>query len=121
ILKQAGTIECPVRPPMCPSARLSVGRDRRLTLLAVAKQGLADLKLIGQAYRWLVENRALIGMAVPQLAIDGHSHPQLRLLVDHADRTADILQPMLQSSTVTVQTYRKLRWSGRSGLLLEAA
>jgi hypothetical protein len=31
------------------------------------------------------------------------------------------LQPMLQGDHVTVKTYRKLRWGGKTGLLLEAA
>jgi hypothetical protein len=114
-------IECPVRAPMCPSARLAVTRDRGLVILAVARKGLTELRSIAQAYRWLVENRALIGMAVPQLSIDGLRHPRLRLLVDHADLTAEALAPMLESATVSVQAYRKLRWGGRTGLLLEAA
>jgi hypothetical protein len=114
-------VECPIRAPMCPQARLAVGRDHGMTLLAVARQGLADLRQIGRAYQWLIENRGLIAMAMPQMAIDAHRHPQLRLLVDHADRTADTLQPMLQSSAVTVQSYRRLRWGGRNGLLLDAA
>jgi hypothetical protein len=114
-------VECPVRPPMCPQARLAVGRDRSVVLLAVARQGLADLRQIGRAYQWLIENCSLIAMAVPQMAIDAHRHPQLRLLVDHADRTADTLQPMLHSATVTVESYRRLRWGGRTGLLLDAA
>ena len=42
-------------------------------------------------------------------------------LVDHADMSAEILQPILQSSAVTVHAYRKLRWGGKMGLLLEAA
>ncbi len=80
ILRQpeSGLIECPVRPPMCPQARLAVTRERELILLAVARQGLADLQTIGQAYRWLTENRSLIGMAVPQFAIDAHLAPRLR-------------------------------------------
>ena len=45
----------------------------------------------------------------------------LRLLVDHSDLSADALQPVLQSGSVTVQSYRKLRWGGRTGLLLDAA
>jgi hypothetical protein len=114
-------IECPVRAPMCPSARLAVTRDRGLVILAVARKGLTELRSIAQAYRWLVENRALIGMAVPQLSIDGLRHPRLRLLVDHADLTAEALAPMLESATVGVQAYRKLRWGGKTGLLLEAA
>lgn len=117
----SGMIECPVRPPMCPEARLAVTRDRGLLLIAVARKGLRDLRAIAQAYRWLIENRALIGMAVPQLSIDGHRHPALRLLVDHADLSADALAPMLESANVTVQAYRKLRWGGKMGLLLDAA
>ena len=114
-------IECPVRAPMCPSARLAVTRERGLVILAVARKGLTELRSIAQAYRWLVENRALIGMAVPQLSIDGHKHPRLRLLVDHADLTAEALAPMLETATVSVQAYRKLRWGNTTGLLLEAA
>ncbi|HZL34898.1 MAG TPA: hypothetical protein VFC78_06290 [Tepidisphaeraceae bacterium] len=114
-------IECPVRAPMCAQARLAVTRDRDLVLLAVAREGLTELRAIGQAYRWLIENRALIGMAMPQLAIDPARTPRLRLLVDQADLSADVLQPMLQSENVTVQAYRKLRWGGKTGLFLEAA
>jgi hypothetical protein len=106
---------------MCPEARLAVTRERGLVLLAVARKGLADLRAIAQAFRWLTENRALIGMAVPQLAIDAHRHPRLRLLVDHADANAEILAPMLETTTVTLQAYRKLRWGARTGLLLDAA
>jgi hypothetical protein len=114
-------LECPVRAPMCPDARIAVTRERGLILLAVCRRGLRELRSIAQAYRWLVENRALIGMAVPQLAVDGHKHPRLTLLVDHADMTAEVLAPMLESSTVNVRAYRKLRWGGKTGLLLEAA
>jgi hypothetical protein len=114
-------IECPVKPPMCPEATLAVGRDHRVTLLAVARQGLSDLRAIGRGYQWLLENRSLISMAVPQFSIDAHQLPRLQLLVDQADLTAEILQPMLQSSNVTVVAYRKLRWAGRTGLLLNAA
>ena len=114
-------IECPIHPPMCPHASLAVSRDRRLVLVAVARQGLPDLRAIGQAYRWLIENRPLISLAVPQFAIDAHQLPRLHLLVDHADVTAEILQPMLQSANVIVHAYRKLRWGAKTGLLLEAA
>jgi hypothetical protein len=114
-------IQCPVKPPMCPDATVAVGRDRRLLIIAVAQQGLSDLRAIGRAYQWLTENRALVAMAVPQLSIDAEPSPRLQLLVDHADLSAEILQPMFQSSNVTVQAYRKLRWGGRTGLLLNAA
>lgn len=114
-------VECPLRPPMCAEARLAVGRDRSLLLFAVAREGLGDLRSIGKAYQWVMENLPLISMAMPQLAIDIHRLPSLRLLVDHADLTADTLRPMIQSDHVTVQSYRKLRWGGKTGLLLEAA
>lgn len=116
-----GWIECPIRPPMCPDARLAVSRDRALTLIAAPSRGLSDLRAVGEAYQWLNQNRALVAMALPQLAIDAHQLPRLQLLVDHADSSAAALQPMLQSGNVTVSAYRKLRWSGRMGLLLEAA
>jgi hypothetical protein len=114
-------IECPIKPPMCPESSLAVSRDHRLVLLAVARQGLSDLQQIGRAYQWLIENRALIGMAVPQFSIDAHQLPGLHLLVDHADMSATTLQPLLQTASVTVHAYRKLRWGGKTGLLLEAA
>lgn len=114
-------IECPVKPPMCPDARLAVRRDKRLVLIAVARQGLSDLRAIGQAFQWLLQNRPLLCMAMPQLTIDAHQMPQLELIVDHQDMSADILQPMLQSGHVTVQAYRKLRWGAKTGLLLDAA
>jgi len=114
-------VECPIAPPMCPKARLAVGRDRRIVMLAVSREGLQDLNSIGQAYKWLQENQTLIGMAVPQLAIDPQQAPHLSLLVNQSDSTAQTLQPMLQGEHVTVKTYRKLRWGGKTGLLLEAA
>jgi hypothetical protein len=116
-----GLVECPVRPPMCPKAMLAVSRDHRIVVLAVARSGLTELRSIGQAYRWVIENRPLLSMALPQFSIDTHAMPRLRLLVDRADLSADILQPMLESGNVTVQSYRKLRWGGKTGLLLEAA
>jgi hypothetical protein len=55
------------------------------------------------------------------MSIDATMPPRLRLMVDHADLSAEILQPMLQSNRVTVQAYRRLRWGQKTGLLLEAA
>jgi hypothetical protein len=124
VLKQDGggaMLECPVRPPMCAESRLAVTRDRGVVLLAVAKRGLSELSAIGQAYRWLIENRALIGMAVPQLAIDAQQAPRLRLLVDECDAGAEVLRPMLTGNDVTVQSYRRVKWGGKAGLLLAAA
>ena len=122
ILKQGGElIECPVRPPMCVEARLAISRDRGIVLLAVARQGLTELRNIGLAYRWVTENRQLLAMALPQFALDVQRQPRLRLLVDHADSRADVLQPMLGSEHVSVQAYRRLRWGAKMGLFLEAA
>jgi hypothetical protein len=114
-------IECPVAPPMCSSAKLALTRGRQLVLLAVAKPGLPEIRSISKAYYWVVENMALISMALPQMSIDAHQAPVLRLLVDHADLTADALQPMLHAGVVAMQTYRHLRWGAKTGLLLEAA
>jgi hypothetical protein len=116
-----GLVECPIRPPACPQSALAVGRDRRLVLLAVARKGLTELRSIALAYRWVIENRPLLSMAMPQFAIDTHAMPSLKLLVDRADSGADLLLPMSENGNVTVQTYRKLRWAGKTGLLLEAA
>ena len=60
-------------------------------------------------------------MAMPQFVIDAHRLPCLRLLVDHKDMSAELLQPMLEAGHVSVQAYRKLRWGQKAGLLLEAA
>jgi hypothetical protein len=113
--------ETPLKAPTCPSASLAVSRDRKLVLVAVARQGLQDLRAIAQAYRWMTDNRPLIAMALPQFAIEPGQSPRLQLLVSQADVSAEMLQPLLQSGNVTVQTYRKLRWGGKTGLLLEAA
>ena len=116
-----GLVEVPVGAPMCPEARLAVGRDRRLVLVAVARQGLIELRNIGRAYRWLMENRGLVGMAVPQFAIDARALPVLRLLVDQSDLSAEVLSGVVQSGNVVVQAYRRLRWGSKVGLMLEAA
>jgi hypothetical protein len=101
--------------------QLAIDRDRRLMLIAVAAKGLNDLRGIGLALRWMSENRELIRMALPQLAIDIQAAPGACLLVDHADLSAEILQPILQSETISVQAYRKVKWGSKTGLLLEAA
>jgi hypothetical protein len=123
VLRKAGNalIECPLRPPMCVEARLAVGRDRGLVLLVAASQGLGEMRSIAAAYRWLSENRELIGMALPQFSIDARQAPRLRLLVDRADLTGDALQTMLASQHVSIQAYQKIRWGERLGVFLEAA
>jgi hypothetical protein len=113
--------ECTLCPPMCPDARLVVGRDRRVTLAAAASAGLANLASIAQAYHWLTENRVLIGMALPQFSIIAEKEPALRLFVDQSDLSAQALGPLLQNRNVIVQPYRRLRWGEKLGLLLEAA
>jgi len=118
---QSEFVECPVRAPMCEGARLAITRDRGIVLLAVAREGLSELRAIGHAYRWISENRTLIAMAIPQFAIDPNQTPRLRLLVDHADASADVLHQIMQAEHVTIQAYRKLRWGGKTGLFLEAA
>lgn len=119
--RSLGLVASPVHPPAAPEAVLAVGRDRRLVLLAIAGNGLSELRALGQAYQWVIENRPLLSMALPQLAIDAHAMPALRLLVDRRDLAAEQLQPLLQSGNVIVHTYRKLRWGERTGVLLEAA
>jgi hypothetical protein len=125
VVRQGGAdgrwVTCPIHPPMCPDALLAVGRDQRLMLLAVAGPGLGQLLPIGQAHRWMSENAELIRMALPQLAIDPSSIPSITLFVDFNDLSAAVLQPMLQTGTVTVQAYRKVKWGAKTGLLLEAA
>jgi hypothetical protein len=125
VVRQGGAdgrwVQCPIHPPMCPKAILAVGRDHRLILLAMAGKGFSQFPTIGLALRWMAENGELIRMALPQLAIDSNATPAVRLLVDHDDLWADTLQPLLQSDTITVQAYRRLKWGGKTGLLLEAA
>ena len=114
-------IECPLRAPMCESARLAITRERGMILLAVAREGLSELHAIGKAYHWISENRQLIAMAMPQFAIDPARMVQLRLLVDHADASAAVLHKIMQADHVSIQAYRKLRWGNKTGLFLEAA
>jgi hypothetical protein len=111
---------CPVRPPFSAPARLAVSRDRRLVILALASEGLEGLRGIGLALNWVVENKQLLAMALPQLSIDGGS-PMLTLLVDRADSDAELLKPLFSSSLVQIQTFQRLRWGEKTGLLLEAA
>jgi hypothetical protein len=116
-----GLVECPVAVPGCPAGRLAVARGGGLTLIAAATRGLPELRAIGKAFQWMLENRGLVAMAVPQFAIDPARVPTVVLLVDQADISADLLAPMMQAGHVTVRAYRTLRWGGRTGLLLDAA
>lgn len=116
-----GLVGCPVKPPICPDSTLAVDRDRRIVLLAVSKPGLSDLRTIGEGYQWLVQNRSLVAMAVPQLSIDAMQMPKLQVLVDQSDISAQVLSPLFQNGNVEVKSYRKLRWGAKTGVLLEAA
>ena len=55
-------IECPVKPPMCHDATVAVGRDRRLLIIAVAEQGLSDLRSIGRVHAWIGPEDALVAV-----------------------------------------------------------
>ena len=55
-----GVIECPLEVPACATGRLAVTRDRGLALVAAASRGLSELRTIGRAFQWMLENRALI-------------------------------------------------------------
>lgn len=114
-------IECPLRPPTCPEAHLAVSRERRMVLVASAGQELSRLTTVAQAYHWAQENAELLAMAMPQFAMDAHQPPQLRLLVDQADLDAEALSPLLQIQTITLHTYRRVKWGMKTGLLLDAA
>ncbi len=117
----ANLVECPVRAPMCPDARLSVARDGRLILAGMARRGLDDLSPIVAAHRWLAENASLVAMAMPQMVIDSKRAPELRLFIDHADRSAGTLRAIASGEHVSVRIYRSLSWHGKTGLLLDAA
>ncbi len=70
---------------------------------------------------WATENRRLLRMALAQYRLDESADVSLHLLVSRADANADALRPLLSTGRVSVQTYRRLTWGGRSGVLLEAA
>jgi hypothetical protein len=115
---------CPLRAPMCPEAGIAVNSEHRLVLVAVAGEDLIGMRAIAAALAWMNENRTLIAMALPQFAIDALRPAILRLLMDHATQSggrAEALAAMLQSECVSIRTYRRLKWGGKSGLLLQAA
>ncbi|MFT3785831.1 MAG: hypothetical protein QM770_06650 [Tepidisphaeraceae bacterium] len=119
--RDPGLIATPVTAPMCVGSTVAVSRDGALTLVAQAGTGLAGLGTIASAVSWLEASRGLIAMAMPQLRIDATAAIRVHLLVEHADRDAEALKPLVTSDKVAVQTYRKLRWGQKTGLLLEAA
>lgn len=114
-------VPCPARPPACPSCCLVVGRDRRMILLAAAGRDLANLRHILRAWQWADENRQLLAMAMPQLAMDTSRPPLLELLVEEHRTDLSSVAGLFGSENVAVRFYRRVRWGGRAGLLLEAA
>ena len=111
----------PVCPPMLPAAKLAVDREGRAVLLAAAEPGLAELSKLGRAMAWVAENRQLLAMALQQYRLANDGGVAVRLYVAHADANAGELRPLLGSAEVSVRTYRRLRWAGREGVLLDAA
>jgi hypothetical protein len=112
---------CDFQPPMYRESRLAVGPGGRLMLLAAPARGLAELPLAEQAWRWLEENRQLLSLAFAGMQINTDLPPALRLLVCADDVNLPALRPLLHQSHIGVQAYRKVRWSGRVGVLLDAA
>jgi hypothetical protein len=121
VLGRLDVVMTPVYPPMLPDARLCVSRAGQVVLVAAASPGLGDLPTIGRAMTWATENRRLLRMALAQYRLDESADVSLHLLVSRADANADALRPLLSTGRVSVQTYRRLTWGGRSGVLLEAA
>jgi len=122
VLNQGGSLlAMPIGVPMCPGSVVALDRDRSLVLVTQAGAGLSGLGAVAAGMKWLEDSRHLIAMAMPQLSVDASISPRVHLLIDHADRSADGIKPLLGNSRITVQTYRKLRWGDRTGLLLEAA
>ena len=121
VLGRLGLAATPVDVPAMPGVRLCVSREGRLTLVAAAAPGLGDLGQIGRSVAWAADNRSLLSMALAQYRLDSSADVRLHLLVGHDDAGAEALRPLLGASRVTVQTYRKLTWGGRAGVLLEAA
>ncbi len=111
----------PITAPMCAGATVTVGRDRGLVLVAQAGSGLSGMESIAAAVAWLDASKQLIAMAMPQLSIDASVPTKVQLLIDHNDRAAEGIRPLLGNSRITIRSYRKLRWAGRTGLLLDAA
>lgn len=114
-------IACPLPLPALRGTVVAVDRSGLLQLIAAVDGTSPSLAEAGRAYEWLLENRALVAMALPQLRIDALRLPALNLLIEHGRHAAAGLAPLLRQAHVQVRTYRALRWGERHGLLLEAA
>jgi hypothetical protein len=119
--RSAEMIATPVRVPMFGSATVAVGRDRGLMLVAEIEPGLRGVEGLSAAVKWLDDSRSLIAMAMPQVSIDASMAVRVVLWVDYADRAAESVRSLIGTGRVTIRTYRRLRWAGRTGLLLDAA
>lgn len=119
VVAGGGCVETSIKAPASPDAVVAVDRDRRLTILAAAAPGTTDWRAVASALKWASDNRQLIAMAVPQLSIDAFAEPTLKLYVDHS--AADALPSQLAGDAMTVIAYRKVRFGGRLGVLLDAA
>jgi len=118
---QSDWIASPLKAPHCEFASVAVDRDGRLALLAAAGGGISQLPQISRAYAWLIENRSLVKLALPQMNIDATALPKLTLFIDEADSTSGELTVVLQSGSVSIRTFRRLRWGQKTGLVLERA
>ena len=107
--------------PGLSDAKIVVTSAGQIQMIAAASKGLSEISQIGRALSWARTNRQLLGMALSQWRIDGQADITLHLLVHHSDAEADALRPLMGESGVSMQTYRRLSWAGRQGLLLEAA
>jgi len=117
----AGMVRCPVQPPDCPACCLAVGRDRRIALVAVSGRDMANLAQIARAWNWTEQNRQLLAMAMPQLAMDCSRPPVLHLLVEDSHAQVPAAAALFRGENIIVKGYRRVRWGGRAGLLLDAA
>ena len=114
-----GLVMTPVVPPMWPGAKLAVRRDGGLSLIAAPSMN--DLTGVAKAMDWAKENASLLAMALNQFRLDPAQPLQVELIADRADTNAAALAPLLARGEVRVTCFRRIRWSGREGLLLEAA
>ena len=121
VLTRMGVAATPLVPPMLAGGRLCVDRSGELLLVAAAAPGLTDLPSIGRAVTWANDNAQLIGMALAQYRLAQNGTVGLHLLVSRADANAEALRPLMGTGRVSVQSYRRLTWGGRCGVLLDAA
>ncbi|MGF1633196.1 MAG: hypothetical protein ACFCVE_05045 [Phycisphaerae bacterium] len=125
VVRRRGWQPTTVRCPVCDVASLAVDAVGRLHVVASLPKGLSKVAQALAALRWANQNLDLLAMALPQTKLRPTLPARLLLLVDHADAGSAALVPLASpdadTSAVSVQSYRRLRWSGQVGVLLEAA